>query len=68
MKKLLPKFTKVFKKLEAATITALEDPAALLAIAIELDECYKSFNDAEDWYYRLVPDAEKKIGKKRKRA
>ena len=67
MKKLIPNFSKVFKKLEAATISKLEGEATLLAIAVDLYEVYKAFNDAEDWHYRLVPDAEQKIGKKRQR-
>ena len=67
-KKLIPRFAKVFKQLEAATISQLTDEATLLAISCELDGCYESFNEAEDWYYRLCPDAEKKLGKKRKRS
>ena len=67
LKKLIPKFSKIFKKLEQATISKITDPGTLLALATELDQCYSSFNEVEDWYYRLVPDAEKKVGKKRKR-
>ena len=68
LKKLIPKFSKVLKKLEAATISMVEDKPVLLAIASELDSCYLEYNTAEDWYYRLVPDAEAKVGKKRRRS
>ena len=67
LKKLLPKFSKCFMKLEQATISNVTDRAVLVALATELDEAYSGFNDAEEWYYRLVPDAEKRVGKKRKR-
>ena len=67
IKKLIPKYTKLLKKLEAATISQVEEKAILMALAMELDDLYNDFNTAEDWYYRLIPDAVDKLGKKRKR-
>jgi hypothetical protein len=67
IKKLVPKYTKLLKKLEAATISQLEDKTTLLGLAVELDGLYDEFNAVEDWYYRLIPDAVDKLGKKRKR-
>ena len=68
LKKLIPKFTKIFKKLEQVCISKISDDGTLLALALEIDIGYKEFNLAEDWYYRLVPDAENRFGKKRKRS
>ncbi len=68
LKKLIPKFTKIFKKLEQACISNISDEGTLLALALEIDSAYTEFNAAEGWYYRLVPDAENRFGKKRKRS